>query len=111
MRDQHLDVGIANNGTYSSSFQIPDWAVFVGAYFPNIDAGDVGLEWSLDNSTFTPVLDPSDGNDVVLLTSGQDPGVVDISDFVRFVTSDAYLRFTCAAQSSGAVTTVVSFRG
>jgi len=111
MRDKHMEVVIAQTGTASASFQLPDWTVFVGVYFPDLDAGNVGLEWSLDDSTFIPILDPSDGNDVVILTSGQDPGVVDISDFVRFVTSDAYLRFSCAAQNTAAVTTVVSVRG
>jgi hypothetical protein len=107
---------VANNGTESSSFQIPRWAIFCGALFPAMDNGDIGLEISDDETNYYPVLDPVDGNDAVLCTSGNDPGWVDFSDWVRFVIRDynsvkIYCRFTCASQTSGAVTIKVMFRG
>jgi len=112
LKDTRDDVAILINGTYSAAFKIPRWAVFAGAYFPAMDDGDIGLEISLDaGSNYYPVLDPSDGADAVLCASGADAGFVDFSDFIRFIPRDALLRFTCASQTSAAVTTIVMFRG
>lgn len=109
-------VVVASSGTYSAAFTIPDWALFTGVLIPDVDAGDIGIEVSRDGTNFYPLLDPISGNDVVILASGSDPGWVDISDFIRFIGSkgaqgDYQLRFTCASQTSGAVTLYVSFRG
>lgn len=106
------DVTIGSGGTYSAAFRFPKWAEGVGAYFPAMDDGDVGLEMSLDNgSNYAPIIDPADGADVVILATGSDPGAVDFSDLVRFVPPFALLRFTCAAQAGGARTVKVMFRG
>ena len=112
MKYESYDVEIAVNGTNSAAFSIPAWAVFVGAYFPAMDDGNIGLEVSMDSgSSYAPILDPTDGDDAVLCASGSDAGYVDISDWIRFIPPDAYLRFTCASQTSGAVTTKVFVRG
>jgi hypothetical protein len=106
-----VTVAVASSGQVSESFQIPGWATFVGVLFPAMDNGDVTLHVSLDDSTFHPVLDPSDGNDLIVCGSGDDPGWMDISDYVRFVPEKMYVRFGCAAQSSGAIDINVYFRG
>ena len=116
MSQQLETVTIAQNGTYSAAFKIPRWAIFCGALFPDMDAGDIGLEISIDGTNYYPVIDPVDGADVVMLVSGSDPGWVDFSDWVRFVINqwnqvDITARFTCATQSSAAVTCYVMFRG
>lgn len=105
------DVTVALNGTYSAGFTIPDWAIFIGLYLPAMDDGDIGLEVSLDGTNYYPLLDITDGADVVICASGSDPGFVDISDLVRFVPSTAYVRLTCAAQASGGVTAKLLLRG
>ena len=107
------DIAIANNGTFSTGFNIEEWALFFGALFPDMDAGAIGLEMSIDGTNYYPVIDPATGTDAVLLVSGADPAFVDFSDKVRsmFNNSLAKLRFTCATQSSGAVTVTLIQRG
>jgi len=105
-------VEIANNGTVSASFQIPAWAYFIGVFFPAMDDGNITLEISTDDTNFYPVLDPVDGDDLVVCKSGADAGYLDISDYVRFVNPNMYLRLKSAtSQSSGAVTLYIYFAG
>lgn len=112
MKEQIEDtVTVTQNANKSGSFQIPKWAVFCGCYFPDCDAGDIGLEWSADGTNFYPVLDPLDGSDAVVCASGADPGVFDFSDWVRFVNTNDYLRFSCASQTTAALTLNIRFRG
>lgn len=114
MNHKALTVTVAENGTYSGGFTVPVWGMFYGALFPDMDAGDIGLEISMDNgSNYYPVLNPADGADAVLVASGSDPGWIDFSDWIRFMPGDGkYMaRFTCASQTSGAVTINVSMRG
>lgn len=108
------EVVVLINGTYSAAFTVEPWSLFYGAKFPDMDAGAIGIEFSLDNgSNYNPILDPLDGADAVLCASGADPGWVDFSDWIRFVpdNSEYKLRFTCASQTSGAVTIQVLKRG
>lgn len=91
-------IEVALSGVVSEAFQVPDSTVFIGLLFPAMDDGACGLEISIDGTNFYPVLDPTDGEDVVIMASGSDPGWIDISDFVRFMPSHCYIRITCAAQ-------------
>jgi len=106
------DITVAQTATVSAAFSLQPWTTFVGINFPNIDAGNVGLDYSVDNgSNYRPILDPVDGDDLLVVTSGADPGVIDISDFLRFIPrgyGERKLRFTCAAQNSAAVTLVLT---
>jgi len=102
----HKTVTIAQNATVSGVFRKPAGITFMGALFPAMDDGAIGLELSIDNgSNFYPLLDALDGSDAVLAASGQDPGIIDFSDFVRFVPDLAamQLRFTCASQTTAEV--------
>lgn len=106
------DVAIANGGTVSSAFQLQKWAVFVGLYLPAMDDGAIGLQvCDTSGGTYVPILDPADGEDLVVCASGSDPGFIDISDYVRCIPSTWYIKITCAAQSSGAVTCKLFQRG
>ena len=108
-----LDVVVDASGTTSAAFTIPKYALFCGAVFPAMDDGAIGLELTLDNSTYVPIIDPADGQDLVLAASTYDPCFIDFSDFVRAVPRSVNrnkLRFTCAAQVSGAVTINVTFK-
>jgi hypothetical protein len=101
------DLAVANAATVSSAFQIAKWAVFVGLAFPAMDDGVIGLSvCATSGGTYLPVLDPADGEDLVLCASGSD-----LSDFVRCIPSTWYIKLTCAAQSSGAVTLQILERG
>jgi hypothetical protein len=111
LKNQKTTAAILQHSSTSASWQIPNWAVFVAGYFPDMDAGAIGLEWSDDNSNFYPIIDPIDGADAVIVASGSDPGVTDFSDWVRFAHQDDYFRFTCASQSTAAVTIKLRFRG
>lgn len=114
MQFEKKDVAVLINGTYSAGFAVEPWAVYYGAFFPDMDAGAIGLAVSIDGgTTYYPVLDPSDGADAVLCASGSDPGVVDFSDWIRFLHQNTgYLaRFTCASQTTKAVTITVMMRG
>lgn len=109
--DEIITVTVAKDATVSSSFEAENWVSFWGALFPAMDNGAVGLAMSTNNSDFYPVLDPTDGDDLVLCASGSDPGFIDFSDYVRFLPEGYYMRFTCAAQASGAVTITIFRRG
>ncbi len=114
MKWKKVDVVVSNGALVSAGFTVEDWAIFYGALFPAMDDGSIGLEVSIDGgSNYNPVLDPADGADVILVASASDPGWVDFSDWIRFLgANDAYLvRFTCASQTSGAVTITVLMRG
>ena len=114
MKWKKLVLNVANGATISAAFQMEPWAIFLGVLFPDIDAGDVNLHVSLDGgTTYHPILDPLDGADAVLLTSGSDPGWIDFSDWVRFVPDNTLvlMRFVMAAQTSGAIDVIVFMRG
>ncbi len=113
LKSKTIEVGVANNGTVSAGFEIPSWAIFLGALFPAMDNGIIGMEITMDGTNYYPLLDPADGEDAALVASGSDPGWLDFSDWARFLPedSDYMMRFTCASQTSGAVTINVLMRG
>lgn len=114
MRFEVEEVVVALNGTFSGPFTVEPWSIFYGAKFPAMDDGSIGIEFSIDNgANYDPILDPADGDDAILCASGKDPAWVDFTDWVRFVPDNSAfkLRFTCAAQASGAVTITVIKRG
>lgn len=109
--EETVDLTIANAATVSDEFQIRKDQIFIGLFVPAIDDGDLGIEVSqTSGGTFVPIIDPSDGADLVVLASGNDPGYVDVSDFLRPIPSTFYLRLTCAAQT-GAKTVTLTKRG
>lgn len=110
--EQIKNITIASSGTASEAFQVNKWAIFIGLLIPSIDDGAVGLSiCDTSDGTFSPILDPLDGADLVICASGSDPGFIDISDFIRCVPSTWYLKVTCASQTSGAVTVKLVQRG
>jgi hypothetical protein len=114
MRDRVKKVVIAKSGTVSAGFSLESHEIFVGAIFPDMDAGNIGLEYSIDaGTTYNPILDSANGADLLGVASGAAPGVIDISDFIRFVhaNNEHLLRFTCAAQTTAAVTVTILLRG
>jgi len=114
MQERTQIVTIDQSAEMSSSFNIKSHEVFVGVDFPDMDAGSVGLQYTRDGGTnWSPVLDSVSGDDLLVVKSGSDPGIIDISDFVRFSHSNILhkFRFTCAAQTTGAVEIVVLTRG
>lgn len=114
MTERIQTITIASSGVVSSSFTIQSHEVFIGVVFPAMDDGIIGLQYSIDSgTTYIPILDASDGEDLVVVASGADPGVIDISDYLRFAHSNAEhrIRFTCASQTSGAVKITLLTRG
>ncbi len=108
------DLVVASSATVSATFTNETWCIFMAVVVPSMDNGDIGMEISFDDgTTYVPIIDATDGADAVLVASGADPGVTDISDWVRFLPSNAHVkaRFTCASQTSGAVTLKVIMRG
>ena len=89
---------IANAGTESTKFKIPDNAVAVGVKIPDITAGILYIECSDDEGvSFAKVVDPSTGEALIIADSGQDPAFVDISDYVRFATNELDFRIVSAS--------------
>ena len=111
--EQIIDNITLDTAQVGASFQIPKWAVFVGVWLLDLDAADVGLQMcETTGGTFFPVLDPADGADLIICASASDPGMIDISDFVRCVPSTWFLQLTfSAAQNSGPYTHKIMFRG
>jgi hypothetical protein len=108
-------VHILINGTFSAGFEMPNWATFALAFFPNMDVGAVGLEVSPNGGTnYYPVLKPDGSADAAVVGSGLDPAWSDISDYVRALpdeaSEDVLMRFTCAAQASAALDVLVYFK-
>ncbi len=109
-----VEVVVAQSATVSAFFIVEPYSIFYMARFPDMDAGTVGLELSLDNgANYDPIFDPADSDDAVLCKSGSDPGWIDFSDWVRGVPADSYfkLRFTCASQTTKEITITVLMRG
>ena len=115
LRQHKLSVVIADNATVSGPFSAQEWSIFYMALFPDMVAGDVTMEFSIDNgSNYHPILDIGDGADATLVTSGSDPGWVDFSDLIRAVPSNSeyLLRFVSASsQTGGPLTVVILMRG
>lgn len=114
MRFETKTVAVAQNGTVSSTFTVEAWSIFYGILMPEMDNGVVGMEFSIDSGdNFFPVIDPADGEDAVLATSGSNPGWVDISDWIRFLPGNVHylVRFTCASQTTAAVVLTIIMRG
>lgn len=114
LTDRVVELTVAQSGTVSTAFSLKSYEIFVGVVFPNMVAGAVGLEYSIDGGTsYATILDPADGDNLVVLASGADPGVVDISDFIRFAHANKahLIRFTCASQTTAAITITVLLRG
>jgi hypothetical protein len=103
---------ISEDDNNSTSFQIPRWVSFVGLSFLTdmVDA-DIALHVSFDNNTFFPVIDPADGNDLVVIGSGDEPGFVDISDYVRAIIPTMYVRLYSAANQTSDETVTVTLKG
>lgn len=111
-QSQEVSLTVADEAQVSSSFQLPSWVVFLGIYIPDIDAATVSVQVSRDDTTFVPVLDQIDGDDLVVVNSGSDPGFVDISPFLAAVPREWYVRFYfSAAQNGGPYTLYVGMRG
>lgn len=105
-------ITIAQTGTTSTSFRLPDWTMFAGMLFPDMDAGAITLQASRDGTNFYPVLDPVDGQALVVLASGSDPGWIDISDYIRFLPGNGHIRVVSAtAQNTAAITIYWYCRG
>lgn len=120
LRWKRVDLVWADNATVSGAFVIQPYAMFFGALFPAMVDGDVGLALTIDGTNYNPVLDPSDGADAVLIASGNDPGWIDFSDWIRFFghnipvgepNTNLQARFTCVSQTGGPLDIVVLMRG
>lgn len=111
--EQVIDNITADEAQVGASFQIPKWAIFVGVFIQDIDAANVGLQiCETTDGTFLPILDPADGADLIICASASDPGMIDISDYVRCVPSTWFLQLTfSAAQNSGPYTNKIFFKG
>ena len=115
LRTNKKTINIASSATYSEWFEVPNWSTFCMVYIPDIDSGNVGLELTIDGgTTYAPILKADGTADLVIAASGTDPCIVDISDYLRSVvdydTHSVQLRFTCAAQNSGAVNCIAYFK-
>lgn len=114
MIDEKLTIlfDISEDADYSESFVVPDWAVFVGIYVPTITNANLTLQVSLDDSTFVPVIDLGDGQDLIIVASTYDPCYVDVSDHLRTIPQGTYVR---VASSTSQLTTdkslTIFFRG
>lgn len=104
-------LAVINTGTVSSALILQPWTRAIGVFIPDIDAGAVGLECSMDGgTTFVPVQDLWLQDDCVIIASGKDPCYVDFSPFIQSIqrgNSECKIRFTCAAQSAVRTLTVV----
>ena len=104
MQTQYIEKGITQNTNYSAWFWLPDDLYACGVNVPDIDAGDVHLELTLDGgSNWVPVCEL--GSDAVLVSSGSDPGYADFTHLVRAVkcNSKTFFRFTAATQTTANV--------
>ena len=121
MRQRYTTVTIADEGTVSGTFIPPAWTKHVGAIFPAMDNGTVGMEISLNGTDFFTLSDPQDdGTALVIQASGVDPSAIDLSYFLypfigNFSNGSAQItpvfRFKAATtQSTGAVTITVTFK-
>ena len=100
---------IAQGAKLSGWISIPPWATFAGAIFPDMDAGDVGIDMTPDGGTTpAPILKSDGSGDAVVCASGADPGYTDISDYIRALPSynnpnhPVYIRFNSATTQSSA---------
>ena len=109
---------IAQSAKLSGWVEIPPWATFIGAAFPDMDAGNVGIDMTPDDeSTAVPILKSDGSGDFVVVASGADPGYTDISDHLRALPSyddpnhPIKFRFNAVTtQSSAEVTILVYFK-
>ena len=107
------DLTVADDATVSAGFQVPKWAIFCGVWLVDCDAADVGIQiCDTESGTYVPIIDITDGDDLIIVASGADPCWVDFSDFVRAVPYSYWLQLTfSAAQSGGPYTHKLFFRG
>ena len=110
MMVEKQDLTVASGAAVSSTFQVYRWAMFVGLGMPAMDDGVIGLVAEYDGTNYYPILDPADGQDVVICASGSDPAIIDITDFLRFAHNSINFRLTCAQQSADR-TLKLFFRG
>ena len=105
-------ITIANGGTHSTGFQMPQNMQFIGLFIPNMTPGDINLEVTVDDgANWLPVLDTVDGNFHVFVNSGQVPCFVDISDYLRFLPEYAQVRIDSNAVQAAGRTILVLMRG
>lgn len=103
---QYKTLAVASSAVVSAAFNVPVDMKQAVVLIPDIDAGDVGIEVSMNAGTnYYPVINPDlTGVDAVVNTNASDPGWTDITKFIKaFAGKDFLVRFTCATQSSGAV--------
>jgi hypothetical protein len=104
---------VADQASASGAFQIERWVRYIGVLLPDIDAAVVTLTVCATLAgTYYPVMDLADGEDWVLLASGQDPAFVDITKFIISVPSTWYFKLAFgAAQNGGPYTFSLVQRG
>lgn len=105
---KETELTIADSGTSTGSFQKEKWCMFMGVHVESdLTDQNLTIEVSRDDSTFVPIIDVADGEDFLVLASGADPAYIDISDVVRTVPYDYYIRLTAAGAQTGAKTIYV----
>jgi len=105
------NVIMASAAQITANFTVQKWAVFCGVFIPAIADGSVTLEISTDGTNFFPLLDPADGQDLLICASGSDAGWIDISDFIRFVTPDMYCRIVSSVAADEEETFIIQLSG
>lgn len=67
---------------------IPDYARHVGVFIPDVHSSNnpnLGLEVSWDGTNWFPVIDPTDGQDLVIMATTYDPCYRDLSDYLAAI--------------------------
>ena len=114
MQESHEAVALAfgTDNTHTTSFKVPKWALFKGVLIPQVVDGDVGIEISINKgANYYTLADPADGAAVVIVVSAGDPAWVDFSDFLRFLHSEALVRFVTGGVQDADTTWELMFKG
>ena len=105
-------VTIANGQTASTGFQLWQSMMFIGLFLPTMTNGNISLEVTMDDgANWHPVIDAVTGDQHVFCNTGQHPGFVDVSDYLRFLPAEARVRVVSAAAQGDDRTIRVLMRG
>jgi hypothetical protein len=118
---QDFTIVQATDTTKSGAVQVPQWARYGALYIPAVANGIISLEIMEDrNQTAAKLIADQDTDWITLRDEGESSQVaasgvescwIDISEFIKALPKDCWIRVVSAAAQTGTITFTISFRG
>lgn len=118
---QDFTIVQATDTTKSGAVQVPQWAKSASLYIPAVADGIISLEMiQIEDVTAAKLAASSDTSWVTVRDEGESSQVaasgvescwIDISEFIKGLPANCFIRVVSAAAQTGTITFTIAFRG